>query len=246
MQKKRLRHYSKLLLLAMLLVSTHAGAAFAVTSNSANYQMTETQFNAGAMSENCSGEYCAQISIGDMSVGGSSSGNSAAEFGSITPNEPMLEVIVDPGESNLGVLTTEKTASKTMIVRIRNYLSSGYVLQIVGDPPKYGDHKLKTPTSPTTSSPGTEQFAINAAVNTTPSIGAAPVQVPSLATSFGVVNPDYQTPNLFKYVSEDVVARSDKESGRTDYTISMIVNIANSTPAGNYGGDFSAVVIPVY
>jgi len=218
----------------------------ALTSSSENYQMTETQFDAGTTLESCSGEYCTQATIGDVAEGKSKSANSTASFGSIKENEPMLEVIIDPGESDLGELSTERTASKTSIIKIRNYLSSGYTLQINGEAPKYDDHTLDTPTSPVASALGTEQFGINIAKNTTPSVGADPVQTPSSETSFGVVEDDYKTPNLFKYESGDVVAHSKSESGQTDYTISMIVNIANSTPAGHYDGEYSAIVTPVY
>ena len=246
MQKRRPWGYIKLILLTVVVAGCGAGTVFAVSSSSPNYQVVESDFNAGLL-ESCSGQYCAQASIGDMTAGRSKSvaGNSAA-FGSITDSEPLLEVIVNPGESNLGVLTTENTATKTTTIQIRNYLSGGYVLQIVGTPPKYGNHTLNAPNTPTASNPGTEQFAINASDNSTPNVGAGPVQVPSDQISFGVVDDDYNTPNVFKYVSGDEIARSETESGRTDYTISMIVNIANSTPAGHYKGDFSAVVIPVY
>jgi hypothetical protein len=69
-------------------------------------------------------------------------------------------------------------------------------------------------------------------------------QVPSDSLSFGEVAPDYQTANLFKYVNGDMIASSAVETGRTDYTVSMIVNISNKTPAGHYSGDYSAIVIP--
>jgi hypothetical protein len=164
----------------------------------------------------------------------------------VTESDPLLEVIVDPGVSNLGTLTAEQTAYKTSIVRVRSYLSNGYILQVFGNPPKYGGHTLSTPSTPSSSVPGTEQFGINAALNTTPSVGADAVQVPSNETSFGVVNDDYKIPNKFKYVNGGEVARSLTESGQTDYTISMIVNISNATPAGHYSGDFSVVVTPFY
>ena len=234
------------MLLAASIVIGGAGTAFAVTSSSNSYRLDESQFNAGTSQENCSDQFCARTSIGNLAVGDSEGSTSTATFGSVTPDEPMLEVIVDPGESNLGVLTTSATASKTMIVRIRNYLSDGYTLQITGNPPKYAGHTLATPSSPTAAAPGTEQFALNAADNSTPDIGAIPQQVPSGGFSFGQVENDYDNSNLFKYTSGDVVARSLSSSGRTDYTISMIVNISNSTPAGHYTGDFSAVVIPIY
>lgn len=232
---------------AVVIVATGAAdIVSANTSSSPNYQLSESEFNAGGSTETCSTEFCARVSIGSTAVGDSEGATSTASFGPVTSDEPFLEVIVDPGESNLGVLDAEHTASKTMVVRIRNYLSNGYTLQITGASPTYGDHSLATPTTPTAATPGMEQFAINAAPNTTPAIGAAPVQVPDGSISFGEVNGGYNTPNLFKYVSGDTVGHSSRESGRTDYTISMIVNVSNKTPAGLYSGDFSAVVIPVY
>lgn len=222
------------------------GTAYATTSNSSSYQMTEAQFGSGSTLESCSGQYCAQASIGDLGAGRSSSPVSTAAFGQVPEGDPLLEVIVDQGISDLGVLSSEKTSTKTMTVRIRNYLSDGYTLQIVGDAPKFKGHTLKTASTPVASQAGVEQFGINAVANTTPKVGLDPLQVPSDLFSFGVVNENYGAPNLFKYKSGDTVARSDSESGRTDYTISMIVNVSNSTPAGHYSGDFAAVVIPVF
>jgi hypothetical protein len=233
-------------LVLALVIGSQPNVVFATTASSSNYQVTETQFGATSSAQNCSGQYCARASIGDMSAGDSASATYSAKFGSITNSDPLLEVIVDSGVSDLGVLTTEKTATKTMVVRVRNYLSDGYTLQIVGGAPKYGGHTLSTPTTPVSSTPGTEQFAINASANTTPSVGAAPAQVPSGQFSFGVVDANYSVPNLFKYTSGEVVAHSNSSSGETDYTISMIVNISNATPAGHYSGDFAAIVVPVY
>lgn len=246
MQKRGLDRGAKLVLLMMVIAGSSVTAVFAETSNSNNYQVTETEFGAGSMQENCSDQYCARTSIGDIGAGEGASSGSTATFGSITNDEPLLEVIVDPGNSNLGTLDAEHTATKTMVVRIRSYLSNGYVLQITGDPPKFENHTLDAPSIPTAASPGTEQFAINAVANTSPTVGANPVQVPSDQFSFGTVDDDYDNPNLFKYFSGDVVARSTRSSGRTDYTITMIVNISNTTPAGRFSGDYSAVVIPVY
>ena len=220
---------------------------FAVNPSSPNYQISEIDFgNGGSTLEGCSQVYCAKTTIGDLEGGKATNGTTSTNFGNITPDQPLLEVIVDPGQSDLGILTAEKTATKTMVVRVRNYLSNGYIMQIVGNPPKVNGHTMKTPTLPTSSMKGTEQFGINVAANTLPSVGAAPVQVPSGQTSFGEAADNYKTANLFKYTSGDVVARSRSESGRTDYTVSMIINVANGTPAGHYTGDFAAVVIPVY
>lgn len=246
MRKRGLGYYMQLALLVAAVVSGMAGTVATALSSSSNYQVTETEFGASSSAQTCSGQYCAQTSIGD--VAGSSAANSEhmAKFGTITNSDPLLEVIVESSASDLGVLTAERTATKTTVVRVRNYLSDGYTLQVAGDPPKFNGHTLASPSTPTASVAGKEQFGINVAANTAPNIGAAPVQVPSGQTSFGIVNDDYRTPNLFKYTNGDVIARSNSESGRTDYTISVIVNISSDTPAGHYSGDFAAIVVPVY
>ena len=246
MRKGKFQLGAKSLLLTVAVFAIAVGGVqtvFAVTSSSENYQLTETQFNGGTVAEGCSEKYCTQASIGDTSR---TTGKSSAAFDPKPEDDPVLEVIVDPGESNLGVLTTEHTATKTLIVRVRNNLSEGYIVQIVGNAPKFGNHSLKTTSTPEASKPGTEQFGINVVANTTPLIGAAPAQVPGGQGVFGSAVDGYNTPNVFKYASGDVIARSTSATGRTDYTVSMVVNISNNTPAGKYTGDFAAIVIPTY
>lgn len=245
MQKKSILGVFKGILTIAALAAIVSVPAYAV-STSQNYQIVEQEFGAGSSLESCSGSYCARTTIGDLAGGSSTSQKSTAKFGSVMPDDPLLEVIIDPGVSYLGELTTEKTAYKTMTVRIRSHLSNGYFLQITGDPPKYGNHTLAALSSPTASTPGKEQFGINAVANSIPEVGKNIAFVPSSDFSLGELELNYATPNLFMYKSGDTVARSEAESGRTDYTISMIINIANTTPAGHYNGDFSAVVVPMF
>lgn len=234
------------LMSAVVAIGFDPSAVLAETSNSASFQATEMQFGSGGTLESCSGEYCAQASIGAMSPDGQSVSPSTSAFGAIASDEPLLEVIVDSGESNLGNLSTEKTATKTMVVRVRNYLSNGYIMQVVGDSPSFQQHQLKNPAAPSVSKPGSEQFAINLVANSAPNVGDNPAQIPSDELIFGSVEPNYDQANMFMYRPGDVVARSHSTFGRTDYTISMIVNIANSTPVGHYAGDYGVVVTPVY
>jgi len=243
MRNWRVGNYAKVALFIAVITFGGAGTVMAQTSNSNNYQMTESEF--GTTDEACSGRYCAQVSIGDLSDGSKMVSNTA-QFGDIIDNEPQLDVIIEPGNSNLGILSINETASRTTKVQVRSYLTGGYTLQMLGDAPEFEGHTLKRLTSPTASKAGTEQFGINVVENTAPGVGMNPVQVPADTMTFGVVGDDYKTPNLFKYLNEDVIARSDTLSGRTDYTVSMIVNISSSTPAGHYTGDFFAVVIPAF
>lgn len=249
MRKGRVSRHWRLLVLPALVSLGLAPAAFAESSisSSDHYQVMQTEFGSGSTTqEGCSSAYCAKASIGSMVAGSSSDGKHTASFGPVTGSDPLLEVIVGTGDSSLGVLSSSSTSAATMTVHVRSYLSSGYTLQIIGNPPKYGSHTLNTLSSPTGSTPGTEQFGINAVANTTPSVGADPLQVPDDQISFGTVNDNYKTANKFMYHSGDTVAHSDSSSGETDYTISMIINISDTTPSGHYSGDFSAVVIPVY
>jgi len=244
MRKQRLWTGVKVMLAVLLVVASGAGTANAITSSSNNYQMTETQF--GNTQKSCSGQYCAEASIGEATDGKNTT-DGTAQFEDIVNNEPFLDMIVEPGDSNLGVLSTERTATKTTSIKIRSYLiSGGYSLQIIGEAPKYGDHHLNTSGTPMASTPGVEMFGINVVANTSPAVGANPVQVPADQQVFGVANDNYKTPNKFMYENEDVIAHGQTDSGRTDYTVSMIVNISSSTPAGKYTGDFTAMLIPAY
>ena len=218
------------------------------TYQSPNYKITEIQLGTGSAQHTCSdgGQYCAKISIGDLVVGNSSSPNYTAQFGSNTTADPMLEVITTVGIQNLGTLGTGTTATATALVKVRNYLSGGYRMMIVGPAPTQGKHVLDTPHAPTGSAPGTEQFGINLVANSAPFVGLNPVQYPSGATSFGEPSINYGQTNNFMYVPGDVVAGSDQSSGQTQYTVSMIVNISDETPGGHYHGLLSAVVAPVF
>lgn len=223
------------------------GVAFAVPIESPSFQVSEPEFGAGAALESCSGEYCAQASIGNPVAGNSSGGSYTAEFSEVEPDsDPVLEVIVEPGETDLGVLSTSETASKTTLVKVRNYLSDGYMIQIMGKAPAYDGHSLATFRAPTESDPGTEMFGINLVANSSPQVGRDVEHTSPEVPGVGLILDGYDKANHFKYEEGDVLARSESESSEMIYTISMVVNISNDTPAGHYTGDFSAVVIPIF
>lgn len=223
------------------------GVAWAEDANSPNYKITDTQFGAGA-GAGCSADYCANSSTGGLTNGNSSSTNYQAQFGTYSPGSstPLLEVIENGGQISLGILSPTSTATATSEVKVRAYNIAGYTIQMSGASPSQGVHHLNTPSTPTTSQPGTEQFGINLVANTTPNVGAAPVQVPDSSFSYGTPESNYATTNKYMYNPGDAVASSPSSSGETDYTISMIFNISNSTPGGQYTGSYDAVVVPVY
>ncbi len=228
------------------LVFVGAPLSYAISSNSTNYRGENFTVGGAQRSQSCSGVYCAETSIGDMTAGSASSATMQSQQGSNPEAQPLLEVEIEAGSSDLGVFSTEQTMTKTSTVRVRNYLSEGYQVQLTGTPPSYGGHTLKAMDTAATSMPGREQFGINLVANTTPVIGANPQQLPSGATSFGAPTAGYDTPDLFMFKNGDVVARSNSSSGETVYTISMIVNVSTATPAGLYTSDLSVVIVPIY
>jgi len=239
------RQYRLVVALAFLLSLGLVGTA-AATSSSTNYTVTETQFGSGSSLHDCSTNYCAKTSAGDITSGNASSSNYSAQFGANTTEEPLLEVIVTGGNQDMGVLNPTSTGTAVSTIKVRSYLSNGYVMQIAGAVPSQGTHTLTALTTPTTSHQGAEQFGINLMDNSSPNIGADPVHVPSDTTSFGTVADDYSTADLFKYTDGDIIAQSDASSSETDFTMSMIINVSNVTPGGRYSGTFSAVVVPIY
>lgn len=246
MRKQSFRGLLVVALAGALCVGSFATSefVFAQTSSSDNYQMVESQFGNTATGESCSEEFCARVMIG-----GDGNGTSATsiEFGEAQYSEPLLEMIVEGGNSNLGDLSTERTGVKLMHIKIRNYLSGGYRLQIVGEPPKFKGHTLKASAEPIEPLPGVEQFGMNAVANTIPeNIGKNPVYQPSGDDASLLLSTHYDTPNVFRYVSGDTIATSQENTGGADFTITMIVNISNTTPAGLYSSDFAAIILPYF
>jgi hypothetical protein len=237
MKNQHLRQSRFVVALAFIMTLGFTGVAAAETSTSPHYMVNETQFGSGSSLNDCSSHYCAKTSAGDTTVGSTSSAHFSALGGSNTSDVPLLEVIVDGGNQDMGVLDSSTTGTAVSTVKVRTYLTGGYSLHIAGSPPSQGTHTIPRLATLSTSQSGAEQFGINLADNTSPNIGAGVVQLPDSTTSFG-------QSDLFMYDDGAQVAHSDKDSGETDYTLSMIFNISNTTPGGHYAGTYSAVVVP--
>jgi len=89
---------------------------------------------------------------------------------------------------------------------------------------------LQPISTPTPSTPGTDQFGINLAENTTPVVGAAP----DGASTDAIAANDYGQPNKFMYKDGDIVALAPAVSLVRRFTVSYIANTSNSLPAGVY------------
>ncbi len=223
------------LVLALLVLSVPAFASAQFTSP--GYEIDEIFLGSGGELDACSDDFCADQSLGGVS-GNVSSPNYILEGGFGTPGEPSIAVTVSNTTVDLGVLNISGTAAASSNFTVTSYLTAGYIVRINGNPPTnstgLGTHSLTPLNAPNPSIPGEEQFGINLVANSEPGIGANPVQYPDDTFAYGEPEIGYDQEDYFKYVSGDIVAKSEVETGQTYYTMSIIANIAANTPGGRY------------
>jgi len=236
------------------------GLVRATTYTSTHYQVNQILFGSGGSTGSTfhSTNYNSQVSIGEVGVGNTKGNIYQAYSGYNTNDAPYLQFIVNSSSTNLGYLSSSSVATATGTFSIRDYLSQGYIVETDSPPPANAFHTITALSTASLSAPGTEQFGMNLVANTSPSIGAAPVQNPSSVFSFGSVTSGapgpngtsvaagYSTANYFKYNSGDIIAASNQSSGETDYTISYITNISSSTAAGAYTFNQVLIALPTY
>ncbi|HYH74358.1 MAG TPA: hypothetical protein VD735_00195 [Candidatus Saccharimonadales bacterium] len=227
---------------ALFVVGSLSPSAFAQQAESDNYGVDQAYFGTGGELEMTSNGYRASAGAGDTAAGSVEGVAFQGQTGSPTSTDPLLEFEVGEIDDDHGVLDSSQTVYGSTTITVRTYNGSGYNMQVTGMPPNQSVHTIPGLNSPTTSQTNVEQFGINLADNSTPNIGEGPVQIPDETFSYGVPAPDYDTPNLFKYVSGDVIAQSVTATGETRYTLSYILNINDLTPAGKYIGKLSVVV----
>lgn len=246
-----------LLGITLLISSCFVGTTTAACLNnqqscSASYGVSHTFFGSGgSLDTTCSTDYCAKQALGELAAGESGSANYKVQAGNNVERQPSLEFMVNTTSVNLGVLSTSSTATATASFSVESYLSSGYSVETISPPPQYGAYTMPAPSTPTASTPSSEQFGMNLVANTTTcgapaNFGANPVEVPSTSYSFGQATANYDTCGKFMYKNGDSVAESTQSSGQTNYTISYIANISNLTPGGQFVMNQQLVAVPTF
>lgn len=219
-----------------------------------NFRIDESFIGPGGNLDSASTNFqlqTGQQAIGNIGVGTGESSNFRVDNGSITTPDPTLSCVLNSGTINFGSFSTTTTASATATFSVLNYTSYGYVVSIVGSPPSTGGHTLTNLSSNSSSTAGTEQFGINLTTNNVPTatpavFGLDPVQQPDSSFSFGNIAANYNTSNSFRYNDGETIAAATKSSGKTDYTISYIANVSNTTPGGTYAGAQAIVCTGTY
>lgn len=188
-------------------------------------------------------------SLGESTVGNSSSTNFQSNAGFNTTAQAGLSFVITSGNVNLGVLSTGSANTGTATFNVRDYTSSGYMVTMVGSAPSISGHTLSALASDTSSSPGTEQFGVNMVVNGAVP-GSANASCQAAGFCFGVSGDgstsNYIQTNKFRFNSGEVVASGPKSSGETDYTMSFLANMGTLTPAGAYQGNVTLIATGSY
>lgn len=229
-----------------------AAPVYAQTSSSGSYRVDEYQFGSGGNSNLNSASYNANVGLGSLGVGRSSSTNYDLEAGLITPNEPFLELFINNATVDLGTLDPSTTGYGNGTFWVRTYLSSAYIVQTMSQPPtSEGGRTLAAKATLGTPSAGTEEFGINLVDNATPDLGSNPFNVPDNSFADGQAATGYSTINNFKYGVGDIIARAaasagNQAVGRTDYTITYMANVSAVTPAGTYTMVHDVVAVATY
>lgn len=133
--------------------------------------------------------------------------------------------------SEFGEFSTSSTITATTQMSASTNDPNGYNIYLNGQTMTSGNNIIAPLISRTNSVPGVSQFGLNLRQNTNPTVGTNPQQGP---VGSGAARGDYAIPNQFAFNNGAIVAGSLISSGFTRYTVSYIVNIADSQPPGIY------------
>ncbi len=139
---------------------------------------------------------------------------------------------------NLGEMSPLYTSSSTSQFAAATNDPTGYNVYMNGDTVTSGNEVIPNLTSNTSSSIGTSQFGINLRSNSSPLSGA---DVSGIGT--GVPTANYDTPNSYRYVSGEMIARSAFPTLYNRYTVSYMVNVSDDQKPGVYAASFTFTAV---
>ncbi|MFI5240576.1 MAG: hypothetical protein ACHQUB_02615 [Candidatus Saccharimonadia bacterium] len=222
------------LLLVAAILGLLAQVTYADTLKSSHFEVDESFIGGGGLINENSSNFSAAESIGDAGIGLSNSTSYISNSGYTTDNDPALSFYVSSTPVTFTTLSPLTAATATSTFSVVNYTSWGYVVQIIGNTPSYVGHSIPAMGTLGPSQVGTEQYGINLVANISPiSFGSNPDNGTPVF-GYGQAATGYNTANNYKYASGDTIANAPKSSGKTNYTISYIMNVTNVTPGGVY------------
>ncbi len=226
-------------LVVILLLGGGSSIASAQIPSSSNYSVPESGFTSGSEIDANSASYNARTSVGNLGIGQSESGSYIGFGGFITPDQEYAELIIPITIVDMGVLDPGTPGVGTATFSARTYLNDNYIIVSPrNSPTNESGEQIDPMTSMGAFNSALEQFGMNLVANSSPATqGADPSRMPldNGTYAFGEAAPGYDTANQYQYNPGDVIARSvTRGYGETTYTISYILNVTPTTPAGLY------------
>lgn len=219
-----------------------AGQVWAAMSSD-NYKVwLDTLSAGGGQVESTNGNFSIETDISGQTNTSSQSNNFRQNVGFVSiGGEPTVGFNVQTVLLNFGELSTKSTAYASHTFAAYTNAKEGYTVRVFGQPLNNGEYTL-TPIGELSadSVPGTEQFGLNLVANTVPDIGANP------QGGIGSAYTGYNVANKYAYSDGAIIAYATSYSFQTNFTVSVIVNIADDSPAGNYQTLLTYEFIPVF
>ncbi|HEX8182549.1 MAG TPA: hypothetical protein VF575_03015 [Candidatus Saccharimonadales bacterium] len=138
---------------------------------------------------------------------------------------------------SFGELSSQAPRSATSQMLASTNAAYGYSVTLAGTTMTAGNNVIPAMTGGA-SQRGTNQFGVNARQNVSPAVGSEP-------NGPGLINPanGYNTPNIFKFNSGDIVASSSNADDYRKLTMSYIVNVGSNQPPGRYVATVSYICL---
>ncbi len=224
----------------MALVLTLAKQTIAgMTSD--NYQIWLDTLDAGGGMTNTSG-YQIGSNLADFNASHSESAtfSQKVSFSGIS-DEPTVGFTVQDVALDFGELSPGSTRHTTHTFSAYTNAQEGYAIKVYGEPLHSTSYTIEEIGATAASlSVGSEQFGLNLAENTDPAAGADP------SGGIGQATANYTQANKFAFHEGDTIATAASYSYQTDFTATVIVNIADDTPSGAYATVLTYELIPVF
>jgi hypothetical protein len=141
---------------------------------------------------------------------------------------------------SFGSFSSSATSSGTSVMAASTNAASGYAITTNGSTMTCsgcaGTPTIAALAAQAASSVGTAQFGANLRNNATPDVGTDPS-----GSGSGTYSANYGTADQYRFVSGDSVASAAGATDANAYTVSYIVNVPGSQPAGQYSATMTYI-----
>ncbi|MES2630639.1 MAG: hypothetical protein V4611_01660 [Patescibacteria group bacterium] len=132
--------------------------------------------------------------------------------------------------TDMGTLDSNSTLTAQSQMAVGTNATGGFAITVNGTSMSAATNVIDSPSTPTKSTPGKNQFGINLVENIEPGVG----KDPEGEWANAVASLNYSTPNMYMYVPGDVVAYSPNVSLMKKFTVSYVLNASPNLRAGVY------------